>query len=73
MKFGCSFAILLNSANLIYRSTDISRCFRESLGLRDNENHLHITLKVEGYNFMGSKLAVISLSNAPSLQPVLII
>ena len=29
----------LNSANLICRDTDISKYFRESLGIRDNENH----------------------------------
>ena len=32
--------IFLNSANLICRSTDISKCFRGSLRLRDNENRL---------------------------------
>ena len=28
----------LNSANLICRGMDISRCFRESFGIRDNES-----------------------------------
>ena len=28
MKFGCSFGIFLNSAHLVCRSTDISKCFR---------------------------------------------
>ena len=31
----------LNSANLICRDTDISKYFRESLGLRDNESRLY--------------------------------
>ena len=31
-----------NSANLICRSTDISKYFRESLGIRDNESRLYI-------------------------------
>ena len=31
----------LTSANLICQGTDISKCFRESLGLRDNESRLH--------------------------------
>ena len=31
----------LKSANLIRRDTDISKYFRESLGLRDNENRLY--------------------------------
>ena len=41
MKFGCSIGIFLNSANLICRSTDISKCFRGSLRLRDNESRLY--------------------------------
>ena len=32
---------LLNSANLICRSTDISKYFRGSLGIRDNESRLY--------------------------------
>ena len=36
--FDLSF--LLNSANLICQDTDISKYFRESLGLRDNESRL---------------------------------
>ena len=38
--FDLSF--LLNSANLICRDTDISKYFRESLGLRDNESQLYL-------------------------------
>ena len=41
MKFGCSFGIFLNSAYLICRITDISKCFSGSLGLRDNESRLY--------------------------------
>ena len=41
MKFGCSFGIFLNSAHLICRSTDISKCFSGSLRLRDNESRLY--------------------------------
>ena len=33
--------VFLSSANLICRGTDISKCFRESLGLRDNENRMY--------------------------------
>ena len=44
MKFGCSVDIFLNSANLICRSTDISKCFRESLRLRDNESKLNLDI-----------------------------
>ena len=38
VKFGCSICIFLNSAKLICRSTDISKCFRGSLRLRDNKS-----------------------------------
>ena len=40
-KFGCAICIFLNSENLICRSTDISKCFRGSLQLRDNESRLY--------------------------------
>ena len=36
------FIFSLNSANLICRGTDISKYFRESLGIRDNESRLYI-------------------------------
>ena len=42
MKFGCSIGIFLNSAHLICRSTDISKCFRGSLRLPDNESLLYL-------------------------------
>ena len=42
VKFGCSICIFLNSANLICRNTDISKCFRGSLRLRDNEGWLYM-------------------------------
>ena len=38
VKFGCSICIFLSSANLVCRSTGISKCFRGSLRLRDNES-----------------------------------
>ena len=38
---------LLNSANLICRGTDISKYFRESLGIRDNESRLYINIFAE--------------------------
>ena len=34
--------VFLSSVNLICRSTDISKCFIESLGVRDNESRLYI-------------------------------
>ena len=41
VKFGCSNYFFLDTTNLICRSTDISKCFRGSLRLRDNENRLY--------------------------------
>ena len=38
---GCLIYFFLSSANLIYRVTDISKYFRESLGLGDNESKLY--------------------------------
>ena len=41
---GCSNYFFLNSENLICRGTDISKCFRESLGIRDNESWLYFKM-----------------------------
>ena len=41
VKCGCSNYIFLNSENLICRGTDISKCFRGSLEIRDNESRLY--------------------------------
>ena len=35
------FIVFLTSASLIFRGTDISKCLRESLGIRDNESRLY--------------------------------
>ena len=40
------FLVFLTSATLIFRGTDISKCFRESLGIRDNESTV-----CSGYSF----------------------
>ena len=48
--FDSSF--FLNSANLICRDTDISKYFREFLGLRDNESRLYMDVRRNGlYTF----------------------
>ena len=44
VKCGCLNIFFLKSANLICRDTDISKYFRESLGLRDNESRLYIVM-----------------------------
>ena len=36
------FIVLLTLSTLICRGTDISKCFSESLGIRDNESRLYI-------------------------------
>ena len=36
------FIVFLTSATLICRGTDISKYFRESVGIRDNESRLYI-------------------------------
>ena len=47
MKCGCTIYFILNSANVICQSTDISKYFRESLGLRDNESRLYLNICLE--------------------------
>ena len=42
VKFGFTIGIFLNTAHLICQSTDISKCFRGSFRLRDNESRLYI-------------------------------
>ena len=44
VKCDCAICIFLNSENLICRSTDILKCFRGSLQLRDNESRLLVNL-----------------------------
>ena len=44
VKCGCSIYIFLNSANLIYRGTDISKHFKEFIGLRGNESRLYFKI-----------------------------
>ena len=39
------FIVFLTSATLILRGTDISKCFREPLGIRDNESRLYCNIK----------------------------
>ena len=42
VKFSCAICFFLNPENLVCRTTDISKCFRGSLQLRDNESRLCI-------------------------------
>ena len=45
VKCGCSIYFFLNSANLTCRGTDISKYFRESLGLRCTVSTVYCMLK----------------------------
>ena len=38
------FIGFLTSATLIFRGTDISKCFRKSLGIRDNKSRLYYVI-----------------------------
>ena len=46
VKWGCLNHLFLNSATLMCRGTDISKYFRESPGIRDNESRLYLSLLV---------------------------
>ena len=45
LKVVVRLIVLLSSANLICRSMDISKCFIESLGVRDNESRLYLVVQ----------------------------
>ena len=49
------FIVFLTSATRIFRGTDISKCFRESLGIRDNESRLYIYIVCVLLRFRASK------------------
>ena len=51
----------LNSANLICRGTDISKYFRESLEIRDNESQLYVFLM--SYKTMGMLSVLIRITS----------
>ena len=44
--------VFLSSANLICRTTDISKCFIESLGFRDNDSRLYLTRYHTSQNYL---------------------
>ena len=50
VKYGCSIHFF--PANLICRGTDISKYFRESLEIRDNESRLVYVYKKTTFNFL---------------------
>ena len=58
----------LNSENLICRGMDISKCFRGSLGIRDNESRLYMV----GTYIMSSRKLACKKENTCSI-PILVI
>ena len=56
VKCGCANYFFLNSANLICQGTDISKYFRQSLGIRDNKSRMYLNLS---WGFKGFTLFVI--------------
>ena len=66
MKCGCLIYFFLNSANLICRGTDISKYFKESLGLRDSDCRLYI---IKMYEPLLRKHAFWCAANEDSNQP----
>ena len=68
------FIVFLNSANLICGGKDISKCFRESLGLQDNESRLYalylvqITTVVHVLSFGSQCEKMYLLTYAPKTQ-----
>ena len=60
VKCGCSNYFFLNSENLICRGTDISKCFRESLGIPEQESmYMYMAVRVI---HVGVKLFAMRLS-----------
>ena len=49
VKCGCSIYFFHRSGNLICRSTDISKYFRGSLGIRDNESRLYFIFSTKEF------------------------
>ena len=50
------FIVFLTSATLIFRGTDMSKCFRESLGIRDNDSRLHLVAIAQDKQFFYYKM-----------------
>ena len=48
VKCGCfQFIVFLTLSTLICQSMDISKCFSESLGIRDNESRLYLSMAIK--------------------------
>ena len=67
MKFGCLNCTFLSTTNLICRSTDISKCFRGSLRLGDNESRLFLVIQV---NHSGAVSHLVDITYAESFYVV---
>ena len=49
------FIVFLTLSTLICRSTDISKCFSESLGIRDNKSRLYYVLSILVCNILSNE------------------
>ena len=49
VKYVVQFIVFLTLSTLICRGTDISKCFSESLGIRDNESLLYIVSNIQRF------------------------
>ena len=72
VKFGCAICIFLSYENLMCGNTDISKCFRESLQLRDNESRLYITRNLRSrydeYSSIEDALAYLAASVSMKIE-----
>ena len=55
------FIVFLTLLTLICRGTDISKCFSESLGIRDNESRLYNQIATKGKPMFGPHKRVMQL------------
>ena len=60
------FIVFLTLSTLICRGTDISKCYSESLGFRDNESRLYFLISPQNYNMC------IHIRSASQSRPLLI-
>ena len=64
--------VFLIAANLICRSTDISKCFIESLGVRDNESRLYMGTQYNRLTVIPVGVFVQKSQPCPKLLPQLL-
>ena len=63
--------VFLTLSTLICRSTDISKCFSESLGIRDNESRLYYIILGIFYRFLSRNSELAKLFGTSQISGVL--